>query len=284
MKTEHQKSKLKRVISVLMGVWSSYQSQHIGLIAAGVAFYGFLSIFPAITALVAVAGLLTDPAILIEHGADIATTFPNEARNIIFFQLEKVIESDVETLSVTVIAGLLIAFILASKSVASLVQGLNAAYGMRDTRGFVALQARTLLLTICLIIGVLATLVLVAALPAILAFLIVDISLGSSLLVARWIVLFVLAALSMTALYQFGPDRTRTGWRWYTPGSVLAAALWLLGNYGFSFFVQSFGRYGEVFGALGGVMVLLTWLWLSVVVLLLGALVDVGIEVERGRT
>lgn len=281
MKTERRTTGL---IGVVARVWSSYQSQNIGLIAAGVAFYGLLSLFPAITALVAIAGLLTDPAVLIEQGADMATTFPTEAREIIFSQLEKVVSSDAEALSVTAVVGLLVAVFSASKAVSSLIQGLNVAYGTPETRSFVALQARILFLTICMIIGVVATLALVAALPAILAVFPLDIGVESTLLVLRWIVLFALAAVSMAVLYQFGPNRTRAVWRWFTPGSLFAGALWLLGNFGFSAYVQSFGTYGEVFGALGGVIVLLTWLWLSAVVLLLGALVDVGMDAERHRT
>ncbi|MEO9827494.1 MAG: YihY/virulence factor BrkB family protein, partial [Paracoccaceae bacterium] len=271
------------LVGLLMRVGSKYQHQNIGLIAAGVAFYGLLSLFPAITALVAIAGLLTDPAILIEQGEQLATALPSDARRIIFDQVEKVVTSDSGTLSLTVFIGLAIAVFSASRAVGSLIQGLNLAYGVPETRGFFKLRFRILLLTFCMIIGVVAALALVAVLPALLAFLPWDLGIEDTLLALRWIVLFALAALSINFLYRFGPAQKLGSWRWFTVGSLVATALWLLGNFGFSAYVQSFGTYGEVFGALGGVIVLLTWLWLSAVILLVGALVDFEIKNTRNR-
>lgn len=269
------------LVGLLMRVVSKYQHQNIGLIAAGVAFYGLLSLFPAITALVAIAGLLTDPAILIEQGEQLATALPSDARRIIFDQVEQVVTSDSGTLSLTVVIGLAIAVFSASRAVGSLIQGLNLAYGLSETRGFIKLRLRILLLTVCLIIGVVAALALVAVLPALLAFLPWDLGIEDTLLALRWILLFILAALSINFLYRFGPSKKPGSWRWFTVGSLVATALWLLGNVGFSAYVQSFGTYGEVFGALGGVIVLLTWLWLSAAILLLGALVDFEIKNRR---
>lgn len=269
------------LVRFILRLANKYQEQNIGLIAAGVAFYGLLSLFPAITALVAVAGLLTDPAILIQQGEELATALPTDARKIIFDQVEKVVSSDTGTLSVTVIVGLLIATYSASRAVSSLIQGLNLAYGMTENRGFFVLRLRVLLLTLAMIIGVVVALLLVAILPALLAFLPWDIGFEDTLLALRWIVLFFLSATSISFLYRFGPVRKLGSWRWFTTGSLFATALWLLGNFGFSAYVQSFGTYGEVFGALGGVIVLLTWLWLSAVILLLGALLDAEIWAKR---
>lgn len=268
-------------VRVLIRIWSKYQDQNIGLIAAGVAFYGLLSLFPAITALVAVAGLLTDPTILIEQGEQFATALPTDARRIIFTQVEKVVNSDPETLSLTVVIGLLIALFSASRAVASLIQALNVTYGLSESRGFLALRMRVLMLTFCMMLGAIVALGMVAALPALLGFLPWDIGLEKTLLVLRWFVLFALAAISMSFLYRFGPAQKLASWRWLTAGSLIAAAMWLLGNFGFSAYVQSFGTYSEVFGALGGVIILLTWLWLSAVILLLGALIDVELSKSR---
>jgi membrane protein len=269
------------LVRVLVRVWSKYQQQNIGLIAAGVAFYGLLSLFPAITALVAIAGLLTDPAILIDQGEQFATALPADARRIVFDQIGKVVNSDAGTLSTTVVLGLAIAIYSASRAVTSLIQGLNVAYGLVETRGFFALRARILLLTVCIIVGVVASLTLVAVLPALLGFLPWNLGIENTLLALRWLLLFVLAAISMSFLYRFGPAKKLASWQWFTTGSLVATALWLIGNVGFSAYVQSFGTYGEVFGALGGVIVLLTWMWLSAVILLLGALLDVEIVAEK---
>lgn len=269
------------VVRVAMRLLAKYQQQNIGLIAAGVAFYGLLSLFPAITALVAIAGLLTDPAILIDQGEQFASALPADARRIVFGQIGKVVNSDAGTLSTTVILGLAIAIYSASRAVSSLIQGLNVANGLVETRGFFALRARILLLTFCMIVGVVVSLVMVAVLPALLGFLPWDLGVENTLLALRWLLLFVLAATSMSILYRFGPAKKLGSWRWFTTGSLVATALWLMGNVGFSAYVQSFGTYGEVFGALGGVIVLLTWMWLSALILLLGALLDAEIAADR---
>lgn len=269
------------IVRVLMRVFANYQAQNIGLISAGVAFYGLLSLFPAITALVAVAGLLTDPTVLIDQGEKLASALPSDARRIIFTQIEKVVNADSGTLSLTVVVGLLIALYSASRAVVSLIQGLNVAYGVKETRGFFALRARVLLLTLCMISGVIATLLLVAALPAVLNFLPWELGVEKALLGLRWVILIAIAAIGLSFLYRFGPAKKLKSWSWFTIGSLCASALWLLGNFGFSAYVQSFGTYGEVFGALGGVIVLLTWMWLSAVILLLGALIDVELVAER---
>lgn len=268
-------------VRIMVQLWSKYQQQNIGLIAAGVAFYGLLSLFPAITALVAIAGLLTDPAILIDQGEKYATALPADARRIIFDQIAKVVNSDAGALSTTVILGLAIAIYSASRAVSSLIQGLNVAFGVVEKRGFLALRARILLLTFCMIVGVIASLSLVAVLPAMLGFLPWSLGIESTLLALRWLLLFVLSAISMSFLYRFGPAKKLDSWRWFTWGSLAATALWLLGNFGFSAYVQSFGTYGEVFGALGGVIVLLTWMWLSALILLVGALIDAQLFAER---
>ena len=269
------------LVRLLVQVFTKYQQQNIGLIAAGVAFYGLLSLFPAITALVAVAGLLTDLAVLFEQGEKLATALPSDARRIIFDQVEKVVTSDSGTLSLTVFVGLAIAVFSASRAVGSLIQGLNVAYGLSETRNFLKLRLRILLLTFCMIIGVVAALALVAVLPALLAFLPWDLGIENTLLALRWLLLFVLAALSINFLYRFGPAKKLKSWRWFTVGSLVATALWLMGNVGFSAYVQSFGTYSEVFGALGGVIVLLPWLWLSAVILLFGALIDFEIKAQE---
>ena len=269
------------LVRLLLRVFSKYQEQNIGLIAAGVAFYGLLSLFPAITALVAIAGLLTDPVILIEQGEQLATALPTDARRIIFDQVEKVVSSDSGTLSVTVFVGLLIATYSASRAVSSLIQGLNLAYGMTESRGFFALRFRVLLLTLAMIVGVIGALLMVAVLPVLLSFLPWNIEFEDTLLALRWILLFALSAISISFLYRFGPVAKLGSWSWFTTGSLFATVLWLLGNFGFSAYVQSFGTYGEVFGALGGVIVLLTWLWLSAAILLLGALLDAEIKLRH---
>jgi membrane protein len=100
-----------------------------------------------------------------------------------------------------------------------------------------------------------------------------------TLLGVRWILLFAVAVLGLAIVYRFAPDRQRAQWRWVTPGSLIAATLWLIGSVLFALYVRNFGSYGETYGALGGVVILLMWFYLSGYIIILGA--EINAETER---
>ncbi len=255
----------------------------IGLIAAGCAFYGLLAIFPAITAMMALAGLVAQPDILTDKLETVSTLMPEAAAEIVIGQAVEVAGSNDGGLGLAVILGLIIAIYSASKGMASVMQGLNVASGEEETRGFVRLTLVKLALTVGMIVGFLASVFVLVALPALLSFLPWDGVTEATVSVLRWPFLIVLVILGLSALYRWGPSREPAKWRWITPGAVLATFLWLVGSLGFSLYVSNFGSYNETFGALGGVIILLTWLWLSAFIVLLGAEVDAEIEAQTRK-
>lgn len=263
----------------------------IGVIAAGVAFYSLLSVFPAIAAVIALAGLFIEPDAVVAQLETITQFVPEEAANILIGEASKVAGTSDDGLSLAFALGIAFAIYLSTRSTTALIHGLNVAHERTETRGFVRFWATVFLLTGSLVFGTSLMFVLLVVTPTVLAFLPEDILPGTAaeaVRAVRWLVLAVLLIFGLSVLYRFGPtDRSgRTGrkrpWRWVTPGSALAAMLWFAGSFGFSFYVTHFADYNASFGSLGGVIILLTWLWLSAFVVLLGALLDA--ELRRSNT
>ena len=258
-------------------------SLNIGLLAAGTAFYGLLSLFPAITAGVALVGLVYDPSQLIDEAGWLLAALPDAARRIIEGQLTEVAGATGSSLGVAALLSLAIALWSSSNATASLVQGLNVIYEENEKRNFLKLRALVVALTLGIIFGLASMIVIVAAIPAAISFLGAGAALTQAALVLRWPLMFGLGVAGIATLYRVGPHRRAARWRWITPGAVVACGLWVAGTYGFSYYVQNFASYNETFGALAGVIVLLTWLWLSAFIILLGAELDAEIEAQTAR-
>ncbi|MEO1362324.1 MAG: YihY/virulence factor BrkB family protein [Pseudomonadota bacterium] len=270
-------------LDVAARVWAGIGDLHIALLAAGVAFYGLLSLFPAITAGVAITGLFYDPAALIDQAGWILNMLPQSASDLITGQLTEVAAAGQGTLGLAALLSVAVALWSASNATGSLVEGLNLIYEQDDTRGFVKTKALVIGLTLCILLGLALLLIVVAAIPAALTLVGAGQGLTDAALMIRWPVMFVLGVLGIAALYRYGPDRRAARWRWVTPGATLACVLWVAGTIGFSRYVQSFGSYNETFGTLAGVIILMTWLWLSALVVLLGALLDAEMEAQTAR-
>ena len=264
-------------------VWERLGTLHIGLLAAGVAFYGLLSLFPTITAGIAIVGLVFDPASLVDQAQWLLSLLPPSAADLIEGQISEVAGAEEGALGLAALVSLVIALWSSSNAMGSLVQGLNVIYDERDTRSFVRSRLLIIGLTIAMILGLAFMVVVVAAIPAILAIMGAGDFAKETALILRWPLMFAVGAAGIAALYRYGPDRRHARWRWLTPGAVIGCALWVAGTLAFSMYVQSFGNYNETFGALAGVIVLLTWLWLSAFVILVGAQVDAELEAQTAR-
>ncbi|SDE18414.1 YihY/virulence factor BrkB family protein [Limimaricola pyoseonensis] len=265
-------------MATLKRVYGEIGDDHVSLIAAGCAFYGLLAIFPGIVAAMAIAGLFFDPSAVVGQLESLAGFLPQQAAEIVLGQAQEVAGSEEGGLGLAALFGIAVAIYSASKGVQSLIEGLNVAFEAEESRGMVALYIRTILLTLGMIVGFLAIVAVAAGLPALLGVLPWEGTTEMLITVLRWPVLLVMVALGLAILYRYGPDRGEKKWRWITPGAALACLLWLVGSLGFAFYVRNFGGYNETFGALGGVIVLLMWLWLSSFIILLGAEFDSEME------
>ena len=266
---------------MLRRVWEVNQRDNLGLIAAGVAFYCLLALFPAISALVAISGLfLLDPGQVVEQMGTATALLPEGARTIILDQAQAVATSGTDGLGLAVIIGLVVALVSASRGVGALIGGLNIAYDEVEYRSLVRLFALNVGLTALLIAGLIIALTLAAAVPAALSLVLVDTAPRWLATAGSFVVLGLLFAASLAVLYRVGPARTHARWQWLSVGSLLATIVFVAGSAGFAFFVTNFGTFNESFGSLAGVVILLLWLWLSAFIVLLGASLNGELEAQ----
>lgn len=254
---------------------------HLTLIAKGVAYSWFMALFPGLIAAVSIYGLVTSPSQVESQVAELSSTLPASARQLIITQLESLAGASGGALGIGLVLSVALALFSASAGMAGLVEALNIAYDEEEERSFVIKRGLALLLTL----GFLAFFAVTIGLIAVFPFL--SDNLGSSLVVQillqvlRWALLLVVAMVALALLYRVGPDRDAPAIRWLTLGSLVATVIWVAASVGFAFYVDNFGSYAETYGALAGVVVLLLWFWITALVVLLGA--EINAETE-GQT
>ena len=252
----------------------------LGLVAAGVAFYALLAVFPAIAALTALAGLFTEAEAVVVQLQSFTQFLPDEAALILLNQANKVAGSSDRGLSLALFLGVGFSIYLSTRATTSLIYGLNIAFEEKESRGFVLFWVTVILLTATLLFGAVTLALLLVGQPTALAFIRVDVGTDQILIASRWILVAVVVIAGMSILYRWGPARGSAHWRWLTPGTVVSSLFWFLGTIGFTIYVANFGNYNQTFGSLGGVIILLTWLWLSAFIVLLGALLDAEVNAQ----
>jgi membrane protein len=262
-----------------MRVKKEMTADNVDIIASGLALYALLAVFPALAAAVSIYGLFASPADIADHLQQVATMLPEDATRILQQQLHQLAQNPQNTLSFGIIAGIAVALWSARKGMVALMKASNVAYDEEENRGFFKQLFVSLAFTIGAVIGFLAVLLLGVAVPLAVSFLPLGSAAEVTLLGVRWILLFAVAVLGLAIVYRFAPDRRPAQWRWVTPGSLIAATLWLIGSVLFALYVRNWGSYGETYGALGGVVILLMWFYLSGYIIILGA--EINAETER---
>ncbi|KIN65825.1 Ribonuclease BN [Sulfitobacter noctilucae] len=263
----------------LMGSIAHIGDCNLSLVSAGVAFFSMLSLFPALAALIALLGLVSDPVLVVAQIEDMRGLLPDDVYDIINAQVVSLVTTSSDTLGWAGLVSLGLALWSARAGVGAMVTGLNAVYSERN-RNTAKHYLRALFLTVALVaIGIIALISLVV-IPVFLAFFPLGV-VGTLLIDAlRWIVaLFVLFA-GIGLLYRFGPNRKAARFNWLSPGAVVAVLFWVILSYGFAFYVANFGNYNQVYGSIGAVVAMLIWLWMSSFVVLFGASLNAQIELR----
>lgn len=264
---------------VLRRAFGESKADNVPMLAGGVAFFGFLALFPSLIAAITLYGLVADPATVAQQVDSFAAALPREAQPIIRDQLGAVTSASRGSLGVGLVLSLLAALWSASSGTSNLVQAVNIAYDEEETRGFLKLRGTALALTLGAIVFVLLALVLVALVPLVLDMLQLG-TVGTVIAqVVRWGALLAVVVVGLAVVYRFAPDRADPRFRWTSTGALVAAVLWIAGSIGFSLYVNNFGSYNKTYGALAGVIVLMLWLFLTSYVVLLGA--EINAEAER---
>ncbi|MGH7156258.1 MAG: YihY/virulence factor BrkB family protein [Acetobacteraceae bacterium] len=268
-------------IGTIKGAWRAAGKQNLSLVAGGVTYSIVLALFPGLAALVSIYGLIASPTEVQRHASSLSHLLPGAAQTLITTELHHLVTISGGALRIGTVIGILAAVWSASRGMSNLIIALDIAYGREEQRGFVRFNLVALALTGTMIVGGLVELGLVAGLPIVLS------AVGASdvtrtlALVLEWPLLIAIVLTGLAALYRYAPDRAGARWRWLTPGAVVATGLWVIGSVLFSVYVSNFASYDKTYGSLGGIIVLLTWLWLSIYVVLFGA--EINAEAERQR-
>ncbi|WP_404404122.1 YihY/virulence factor BrkB family protein [Pelagibacterium halotolerans] len=247
---------------------------------AGVAFFGFLSIFPAIAIGVLLVGLLADPGFIDEQLTRVAVFVPEIALSVIEERLQSLVDQPQDGLRLGLIISTLIAFWSGSRGTNALIYAASAAYHESEDRGFFAWVLMSIGITVGGAMFLIVALSLVAALPAVIAFLPLPGSGDSIALFVRWPILLALAVIAFSLLYRFAQGKRRVRLRWIWPGALLGSLLWILGCLLFSLYVENFGTFETSFGSLAAAVVLLLWLYNSALMFVLGATLNAEMELQ----
>lgn len=266
----------KRAVGRLIG-------ENLSTECAGVAFFGLFSLFPAIVAAVLVYGLVADAALVREHLAVARDFLPGAAYQILEDRVVALASQPASSLGIGLLVSLVLALWSASRGVSTMILVIGLAYRETDERGFLTGVVISVLFTLGGAAFLLFAVLAVAAIPAIVSILPLGPAEETLVELVRWPVLAVVVMLAITCLYRFGPDRENPKWRWILPGAVLSSALWLIFSFAFSFYVDNFASYDAYFGSLAAIVVLMLWLYYSIMIIVLGAVLNAELEYQTER-
>jgi HAD superfamily hydrolase (TIGR01509 family) len=271
-------------VQVAKRTWAETSNDNVGLIAAGVAFYGFLALVPLLGAIVLSYGLFADANTVTSNMTTLTSVLPQQAAALVGEQLLNVVHTSDGKKGLGLLVALAIALFGARNAAGAVVTALNVAYEEEETRGFVRVTLLALAITACAVLVAIIAMVAVTALgflQTLLPTLPAPLAIVGK--IVAYLVLAAAGAAGVATLYRYGPDRRHARWTWLTPGSLLAALLWLLLTIGFGIYVANFGNYDATYGSLGTVIVLLTWMYLSSYILLFGAELNSELEHQTAR-
>jgi membrane protein len=251
-------------------------------IAGGVTFFVLLAIFPGVAGLISLYSLFSDPAAVAGHLNSLSGVLPEGGMQIIRDQIDRLTSQPRQTLGLAMIAGLAISLWSANGGMKAMFDALNAVYHEKEKRGFLRLNVVSLALTLGAVGFFILSLVTITVVPIALDSLGLSQSVGLLVKIMRWPLLLLVAGLFIAIIYRFGPSRGKPQWRWISPGSLFAAAGWLGASLLFSWYAENFGSFNKTYGSLGAVIGFMTWLWLSTIVILVGA--KFNAEIERQKT
>lgn len=263
-------------------VFREISKDNVAIVAAGVAFFTMLAIFPLITACLSIWGFFADPAVVQEQLLEVSGVLPSEAWEVLNGQITAVVTAPSAGLGLGIAIGLMIALWSAGSGIRAMMRAMNVAYGESEKRGIAAFYALASALTLSVLLFLWLALAVIIGVPAALSLLKLD---GIIAIVTRWlpwVLLVGIFAVATLTLYRIGPSRRPAKLRWVMPGVIFATLSWLLISAGFSRFVSEFESYNKTYGGLSAVIILLVWFWLTAFVVIVGA--EINAELERHTT
>ena len=266
-----------RIAGRLVG---SFFRDRVMLVSAGVTLYMLIALVPALSTVVSIYGLFARPETIGEQVALLNGIVPQGGLDLIRDQLTRIASQGQDSLGWALIAALAVAIWSASLGVKGLFEAMNVAYGEREKRGIIKKNALALLFTFGAAMVAVTTLTVVVVLPAILSILPMPFGVESAVRVLSFFLLATILLGGLSVLYRWGPSRVDAKWQWITPGAIFAVVDILVVSILFSWFVASFGTYTATYGSLGAIIGFLTWLWISVIAVVMGAELNAEMELQ----
>jgi membrane protein len=266
-------------------LWRTYKQlndDRLLAVAAGVVFYGLLALFPTITALVSSYALFADAKTVNDHLAFISGFLPGGTFSIIQDQVSRVLSKGDMKLGSAFLGSLLLAIWSANGGMKAIIDALNVVYDEKEKRGFFKLNAVSLAFTVGGVLGILLAIGLVVVTPVVLSMVGLGSVFDALIRFGRWPLLGAILMLALAVLYRYAPSRRSPKWRWISVGSVVATITWMIGSGLLSFYLANFGHYDATYGSLGAAIALMTWMWMTMIVILFGA--ELNSEIEHQTT
>ena len=268
---------------VLRRTFSEMITDSMGLAASGCAFWATLALFPAISMLITLYGMVFDRSAVAQQLNVMADLLPPSAFTLIAGRVHELVTQPAASLTARLLLSVAITLYSSSAGTKAMLAALNIAYEERERRSWLRYQLTALTMTVCAIGGAGLGIVTLVLMPAVLSFLHVP---GNQKLLATGgsiAVLVVCGVRTLSLLYRFGPSRRQPRWHWVTPGSVVATFLWLVASAAFSYYVGNFASYDATYGPLGAVAGVMMWFWVTVYAVLLGAELNSELELQTAR-
>jgi membrane protein len=263
---------------ILLRTYEQVNDDRLLAVAAGVVFYGLLALFPAITALVSSYALFAKGSTINEHLSSLGSLLPGGAMDIVRDQVDRVLAKGDLKLGTAFLFSFLLAVWSANGGMKAVIDALNVAYEEKEERGFFKLNATSLAFTFGGLIAVLVAIGAIVALPLVLAAIGLNSVTDAIIRYGRWPILVLMILFGLAVLYRYAPSRRSPRWQWITVGSVFATAAWLAGSALLSFYLTNYAHYDATYGSLGAAIGLMMWMWMSTIVVLLGAELNAEIE------
>jgi membrane protein len=268
---------------ILVRLYARFFEDRAMLVAGGVTFYLLLALFPALAVFVSLFGLVADPAAISRQTETIEELLPDAAAEIIIRELMDLAGQDQATLGIGLVVSVLVALWTANNGMKAFFEALNIAYSEQEKRNFVRLHVTTFAFTLGGMLLAVLLVAMVGIVPAVLAFVDLGPATDLAVRVLRWALLLPMIMAVIALLYRYGPSREPAKWRWVTWGSAVATVVWLCASIGYSAYLQSFADYQATYGSLGALIGLLLWVWLSVLILIVGAELNAEMELQTRR-
>lgn len=268
---------------VLLRVKQQIGEDNVSLTASGVSYGWLLAVFPLFGSLIAIYGVIADPADVQRQIEGLFGLLSPEVVTTLHDQLTKLTQKSGAALGFGALIGILFSLWSANSGTKAMITALNIVYSEKEKRNFFKLNLASLSLTVGMVLAIVLGLLLMVVLPLALGIFGMEETTKSVLNILRWPALAIGFLIGLAVLYRYAPSREKPKWRWVSWGSALATVLWIIASGGFAIYVTNFGKYDETYGSLGAVIVLLMWFYITAFIILLGAELNAELEHQTAK-